>query len=138
MKIIIDNNTTLYEIQKEFTLHFPYLKLKFFHLNNESNNKFSKTNMITDSSITLMGIGNVYYSGHININEKQKVISLENYLKKKFGINAQVFRKYGNTWLETITTNGLTLAEQNKEGAEMSKFLKEELVTAYDLYYEQI
>lgn len=123
MKIIIDDTTTLSEIHKEFSMQFPFLKLKFFNFQNETNPLFSKMTLITDTRKTILDIRQYPYAGPIIIKENQKVISMENNWKKNLGINVQVFRKSGNSWLETLPTNNLTLAEQNKIGEEKSNDL---------------
>lgn len=138
MKINIDNDTTLYEIQKQFSRHFPYLKLEYFNLPTDGNNQFSRKNVIANTQKKLSEIRDGFYFENISINEHQKVITLKNNWKKILGINIEVFRKSGSIWHETVTTNSWTLAEQNKMGEEITKSLKEELLADYDQYYEQI
>jgi tyrosyl-tRNA synthetase len=54
----------------------------------------------------------------IKIDELMKVAELEGVFAKNFGLSVQVFRKSGNLWLQTTTTDNWTLAEQNQIAAE--------------------
>lgn len=38
--------------------------------------------------------------------------SAEHQFKEKLGLNVQIFRKMGNGWIQTISTDNWTLAEQ--------------------------
>lgn len=138
MEIIIHDSYKLCEIQKEFSEHFPYLKLEFFGFEPTEQKIFLRENLITDTNKTVAEIRHLHLMGHISINAQQKVSTLEQHFKKNFGINIQVFRKSGNTWLLTTTTDDWTLAEQNKKGEEMNNAVKEEATDNYDQYHEQI
>lgn len=138
MEIIIHDSSKLCEIQKEFSKHFPYLKLEFFGFDPIEKKIFSKKNLITDTTKTLADVRHVHQSGHISINGHQKVRTFEQHFRENFGINIQVFRKSANTWLLTTTTDNWTLAEQNKKGKEMNDAVNEEITTDYDQYHEQL
>jgi hypothetical protein len=47
-----------------------------------------------------------------------KVGELEHAFNVKFGLSAQVFRKSGEIWLQTTTTDTWTLAKQNEVAME--------------------
>jgi len=59
-------------------------------------------------------------------------------LMDRFGLAAQVFRKSGRVWLETIRTDNWTLNDQNKHGRELSEepIKDEEAGEDYDLHRE--
>ena len=137
MEITIDDSSKLCEIQKEFSKHFPYLKLEFFGFEPIEEKIFSKENLISDTNKTLEEVRHVHRPGHISINGHQKVSTLEQHFRENFGINIQVFRKSANTWLQTTATDNWTLAEQNKKGEEMNSAVKEEATDNYDQYHEQ-
>ena len=42
-------------------------------------------------------------------------------MQEEFGLHVQVFRKSGNTWLETSTSDDLTLEDQNFKGKESQR-----------------
>lgn len=137
MEIIIDDSKKLCEIQKEFRNYFPYLKLEFFEFESGKRGIFSKKNLITDTNKTLGEVRQVHRPGRISINGHQKASTYEQIFLEKFGINIQVFRKSGNVWLQTTTTDDWTLAEQNKKGEEKNNALKEQAMDNDDQYHEQ-
>jgi len=67
-----------------------------------------------------------------------KVSELEKIFLEDYGLNVQVFRNSGRVWLETTMTDDWTLAEQNRQGEELSR-KKTVKVSRYstDDYHEQ-
>ena len=121
MDIIITDRDTISEIKTEFNKHFPFLKLEFFEANPYGENKFSPQSIIKDDKKTIGEIRHIHHPVSISINAHLKVSSLEVHFREYADIYLQVFRKSGNVWLETTSTDDWTLAEQNKKGEEMSK-----------------
>src|SRR6478735_1334011 len=121
MEINIDDRSKLCEIQETFTAHFPFLKLVFYGYEPDPKKVFSKENIITDTNKTLREIRHVHLIGEVSINGHQKVFTLEENFKKNYGVNVQVFRKSGDAWLCTTTTDTYTLTQQNILGQEMSR-----------------
>lgn len=105
------NNKTVTQIQSEFNAMFPYLRIEVFSLN-EKGNKISEKNK-------LLVLTENKNSSEIEILGAMTVNELQNLLKNKFNLPVQVFRKSGNTWLETRVTEGWTLNKQNQEGFEL-------------------
>lgn len=117
MIIEITNNKMIEDIQAEFNLAFPYLKIQFFkhgHKVFKGNDK--KELLPPDTRIGLLK----HHNGSIEINEDMTVNELEKSFKEKLGLNVQVFRKSGKSWLETTVTDEWTLRKQNDEGKELS------------------
>lgn len=137
MEIIIHDTFQLAEIQQEFSKHFPFLKIEFFEFEPGEKKIFSKENIITDTTKTLGETRHLHTAGLLSINGHLKVSTLEAHFRDNFGMDIQVFRKSGNTWLQTTATDDWTLAEQNKKGEEMSKNNNEEKVRDFDEYHEQ-
>ncbi len=105
MEITIHDSFKLCEIQEEFSKHFPYLKLEFFEFAPGAKKVFSKAYLITDTDKTLGEKRHIHRAGHISINGHQKVNTLEQHFLENFGVDIQVFRKSGNVWLQTTTTD---------------------------------
>jgi hypothetical protein len=136
MKIIIDDSALISEIQEEFNKHFPFLKLIFFNYDPISVSTFTHKNMIMDTHDLFIGdIRHLHNIGEIHINGHEKVETLEQEFSDNFGINIQVFRKSGDKWLLTSSTDKWSLSEQNKRGEEMSKIIREDVVD-FDQYHE--
>lgn len=137
MEIIIDDNTTISEIQSEFNKHFPYLKLEFFEFDPTGENTFLKNNLITNSEVTLNKIRHFHVPGFVSMNGNQLVSTFEKNLKENFGINAQIFRKSGGNWLQTTSTDKWTLSEQNRKGLEMETTIENPSTENIEEYQEQ-
>jgi|JI10StandDraft_1071094.scaffolds.fasta_scaffold1336334_1 hypothetical protein len=136
MDLNIHDSYTLQEVQAAFNNHFPNLKLEFFNSDPARKFDFSKENLITDTHKTLAEVRHIHRTGHISINGHQKVSTLEKHFGENFGINIQVFRKSGNTWLQTTATDEWTLAEQNKKGEEMNQSIREK-ASEEDIHEQQ-
>ena len=115
MKLKIKSGKTLKQLQKEFQDEFPLLKIEFFnrpHRNEEASSKKD----LQDTSLTVAEISKK--QGEVAISGKTKTAELEQQFQTEFGLNVQVFRKSGNVWLETSTTDHLTLEEQQEAAKE--------------------
>jgi hypothetical protein len=112
MDMIIRSTTSLKELKNQFNHRFSMLKLEFFK-------KGDKKPVIED--ITIADIRLSGHDGHIEIHSLLTASELERSFREIFGIDLQVFRKSGNVWLQTTTTDHLTLGELNNLGESMSK-----------------
>jgi hypothetical protein len=116
--LLIKPDCRVSELQKEFNLHFPYLKLEFFKHPHELHGGNPRKDLVTaDISLRLKHKN----SPELLITEDMKVSTLEQLFSEHFGLSAQVFRKSGRSWLETTMTDDWTLRRQNDEGSELSK-----------------
>ncbi len=115
--IISTNNKTLKQIQLEFSAAFPYLRIQFFK---ESHN----INEGTDKDLLIKNTNQIIEANRIHnkihIDSSMTVYELEYLFKTSYKLNVQVFRKSGNSWLETTVTDSWTLEKQNQEGIELS------------------
>lgn len=120
MRIKISDKRKISAIQKEFSKDFPYLRLEFFAKPN-AGKSLDKLNLIRSENKTIGECRKIHTTSSISITPEMKVSKLEQILKDEYGLYVQVFRKSGRVWLETTMTDDWTLAEQNKEGEELSK-----------------
>ena len=134
MKIHIHNNTTIADVQRQFGDKFPYLKLEFFSkLHKSGQASHLKFRLPADRS--LGEIRKTHVEGELEIHPDMRVSELEQLFGTHYDLGVQVFRKSGNTWLETILTDSWTLREQNTEGEFLSTRNKPE---PRDYYNEDI
>ncbi len=117
MEIQINKTKKLKSIQEEFQSYFPYLKMEFYTNAHFSGEGSLKKNTL-DSDLTIGEVQKHELLDAIKIDELTKVSDIENAFEKNLGLSAQVFRKSGNLWLQTTTTDNWTLAKQNKMAAE--------------------
>jgi hypothetical protein len=118
MKIIIDDEQPVALIREQFNRMFPYLKLEFFpRLHAPGSTSGLKHRQPWSSKIG--EIRNMKNTGEIIIVPEMSTQTLEQ-LFGKYGIGVQVFRRFGNTWLETAGTDRWTLQRQNEQGRQDS------------------
>ena len=113
--MLINDQKTLKEIKKEFSLKYPFLKLEFYKGKHESS-KASPADTQLDENLLLKDIRENHAEGNLRIASNMKVNTLEKRFWESYGLNVQVFRRSGNLWLQTTTTDHWTLAEQNGKG----------------------
>ncbi len=113
--MLIDDHKKIMDLQMEFHQKFPFLKLEFYtgtHKVGETSP--AKTHM--DGELLLKNARSIHTEDELYIQEDMSVSELEQLFLKKYGLNAQVFRRSGNLWLQTSATDHWTLAEQNRKG----------------------
>lgn len=137
MELIIQNNIRLGELQQQFNALFPYLRLEFFYPSSNPELLFSKENMVKDKNITLGEIRAIDEPGFIRVLRYHTVNKLERTFNDEYGLYTQVFRKSGDQWLETTSTDNWTLAKQNKTGKEKQTELFVDRPEEED-YHEQL
>jgi hypothetical protein len=117
LQLIINNDRTIEDVNKDFMAEFPYLKIQFFkHCHKENIGSPKKEMLPVTTQIKILN----HVNGVVVITPDQTVQELETFFKSHFNLNAQVFRKSGNNWLETTLTDSWTLQKQNQEGMELS------------------
>ncbi|MBL0309272.1 MAG: hypothetical protein IPP77_06225 [Bacteroidetes bacterium] len=120
MEILIKDSRTILDIQKEFNLEFPFLKLEFFNTPHSVAAPSAKST-IYSSERTLGTCRKVHNEGALYISPENTVAQVESELWEKFGLSTQIFRKSGRLWIETSLTDSWTLERQNREGLEMNE-----------------
>jgi hypothetical protein len=118
--MLIRDDKTLGELQREFSAKFPFLRLRFFE-----NENMRKSQKKLDSSRKIGEVRDLHNEGEVSIHGKIKVKNLEETLANEFGLYAQVFRLSGNLWLQTTSTDEWTLHEQNRKGGSSASHYKE-------------
>ncbi len=136
MKIKIERNTTIGDIQKAFNREFPLLSLRFFDARAAKENMFARKFLITDTSLSVAEAGRYSGDGEVDIRGSVKTGELEQDFRDHFGLLAQVFRKAGLQWIETSSTDDHTLDEQNRNAGQSVYNIAEESPDA-DAYHEQ-
>jgi hypothetical protein len=119
MHLGIEQGKRIMDIQKEFNMIYPYLKLEFFRNISPQNNMSVKTEKIRPEEL-IHKIIRFKEPGSINIDGKRTVAQLVEDFWENFGLSAFVFRKSGNLWIETSLTDSWTLVRQNKIGESFS------------------
>lgn len=114
--ITVHAKSRVIEVQKDFTLHFPYLRLRFI--------KAYEDKIINAPGLNIASISaQLKYNDDgdaILISALMSVAELETAFYEHFGLHVAVLRKSGNVWLETNFTDSWTLQQQNNMGESIS------------------
>jgi len=122
MKLTINKDTTVLNIQKQFNDYYPYLKIEFFK--NFPKNKPILRAEILNTAETLKHLDSYYQGREIDVDSKRSVREVTKDFENMFGLSAHVFRKSGNVWVETSLTEDWELGDQNDEGEQISGHFK--------------
>ena len=124
--MIITNDKKLKAIQKEFHTKFPYLKMEFYSGEHKAGQGSPLESRI-DPEKTLGEVRAVINEGDFRIDANMTVSDLEKGFFEKYGLNAQVFRRSGNLWMQTTSTDHWSLQEQNRKGGASVQHLAEKI-----------
>jgi hypothetical protein len=102
---------SLKEFKDLFSKEFPFLKLEFFKTNSKLKashirDMLPASRLVENQSIVL------------DVVPEMTVEEFEGNFYGKFHFPAQIFRKSGNVWLETTTSDSWSLLHQNEHGKE--------------------
>jgi hypothetical protein len=115
MKLSLFHRKTVQEAKHEFSRNFRFLKIEFFNQKHgrEKGSAFDRT--LADDLRLSEAVGNCK-EGVFHFTPLTTVAEFEQRLQSEFGLPVQVFRKSGDTWIETVQTDKLTLETQNSMG----------------------
>jgi len=119
MIINITNKTTVKEVQKKFSVAFPFLKIEFSDKQHKEGER-TKDGHWYDESYRLLSIARKPEPGWVIVQPWQKTGYIEELFKDRFGLYPQIFRRDGNYWVETAGTDIFTLEEQNSIGRKVA------------------
>jgi hypothetical protein len=111
MLLKIDDHKTIEDLQDRFNECFPHLKLEFYSAPHKWNHPSERSLRLKPQS-RIGDIRHNHNSGILEIKSWHKTGKVEQDLHDLFGLNAQIFRWYGDTWLQTSYSDDLTLHQQ--------------------------
>lgn len=123
--MLITDAKKLSDIQKEFNDKFPFLKIEFYKKPHDAHEGSSERQHVVDVERTIGEVRKVHTKGDLSINGNQMVKTLEQRFFEDYGLNVQVFRRSGDVWLQTTSTDEWSLAEQNEHGKSETAFFEE-------------
>ncbi len=119
MELRIEKGSFLKDLQKEFNLVYPYLKIEFFRISIQMDDEKKPRN--EKPNLVPVNISERFSkTATINMEGKTTALQLENQFVEKIGLYIKLFRKSGSLWIETTLTENWSLEKQNEEGAFMS------------------
>ena len=120
MRLTVKGDRLISEVQQDFSLAYPFLKIEFFKNGSARKERYAFAKLIPHHLKVKEAWFLNNYEGELEFDNETTVLGLEKALMDKFGLSAQVFRKSGNLWLETTITDNWTLKRQNEHGREIS------------------
>ncbi|MCB0640895.1 MAG: hypothetical protein KDC44_04610 [Phaeodactylibacter sp.] len=122
--MLITDEKTIGQVCSAFHEKFPFLKIEFYTEEHEVGKPSAATDKL-DHNLAVGKARTVHNQGELSIHGNLKVSTLEENFKAQYGLNAQVFRKSGNLWLQTSSTDSWTLHEQNRKGSSSENHFNE-------------
>ena len=119
MKLSLTTTDNISEIKARFNNLYPYLKIEFVKRSHDVGQGSPLSDIISED-LTLAQLGG--NNGEIHLSDSITVAELEFEFSDKLGVHIQVFRKSGDIWLETVTTDNWTLQEQNNHAYEKQQY----------------
>lgn len=121
-EIWISSDSLIKDIQYQFSMLYPYLKIEFC----KKTGKTYTTSKIENASPQnrIKELTQLDTPQKVNINQTRTVAELASEFYKKIGLTVQLFRKSGNIWNIISLTEGWTLENQNKAGEFISTEMK--------------
>ncbi len=121
MKIEIEYNRKIEDVQSDFNNAFQYLRIEFLQINYELYKQQGvQANKFVKPGFTMGDLNKNITDCFIEIPNALTVYELEKTFMNKLGLKVRVLRKSGNIWMETNMTGNWTLSQQNEHGREIS------------------
>jgi hypothetical protein len=109
--MVINKKTKLKDIKDWFFATFEYIKIEFYKNTHEEFQGSGKGELLSDE-YELGELGFELNDYPFEITQNMTVYEVEAKFKKELNLNAQVFRKSGDIWLQTMSTDEWSLEEQ--------------------------
>jgi len=122
--MIITDNKKLWDVQREFHAMFSHLRIEFYQ-GHHGAGQGSPVKDKLKGELVLGSVRTVHVEGDFEVNGDLTVAEFEQSFFEKYGLNVQVFRKSGNLWMQTTSTDSWTLNEQNRKGGSSEQHYKE-------------
>lgn len=113
MKLSISPGVTINQLQAQFATYFPNLKLVFFSKPHDAYKGSPAKFIITDRNTSLGSLSShIPENAELELRLEMPVWQLERLFELEYKLHLQLFRRSGNTWLETSVSDDLTLEQQ--------------------------
>jgi hypothetical protein len=118
MELNIQNETSVKDVQKQFSNYFPFLQIEFYRTTpKEMQPAFKGGKVHADEPVKQLM--KRYRPLQLKINQDTTVSELQKTFSD-IGLNIQVYRKFGTFWIQTSITDDWTLHRQNNEALILS------------------
>jgi hypothetical protein len=115
MKLFLSSESNMKSLNKEFQREFSFLRLALYDDPHKPKQSSIIGHKVSDHT-QLKHISDLV-PAYILIEPSDTVNEVEQKFQNRYGLPVQIFRKSGDTWVETAQTDNLTLEKQNDMGA---------------------
>ena len=120
-EIVLKPDSIIADIQIQFNLFYPFLKIEFL----KTPGNVSGKNLRHNGELCLSEVSEITSIKEINVAKNRTVLQIADDCKK-MGLYIQVLRRSGNIWNVISLTDSWTLENQNNEG----QFISSEMAGA--------
>lgn len=125
MKFIIRSSQNIQEVQQDFRQIFSHLRPEFYqHQHADLAGNPKKEQYLHHVQMQELGVPAEGLS--LELEENMRTSDFEQMMESSFGLHVQIFRLQKGTWLQTTSSDHLSLGEQNKRGVEADTFMPED------------
>ena len=120
MKLEINHNSCIRNIQQDFHQEYPYLKMEFFSTPHQLG-EMCTDGFQYDPGFCLAHIVKRKEQACLDIHPWQKTGDVEQAFRERFGLYVQIYRKENGRWIQTAGTDLFSLEEQNLIGKNLEE-----------------
>lgn len=121
--MIITRYTTVKQAKAQFNSAFHNLKIEFYKSGHAVRTSSVPAVPVSDD-LYLWEVSNNLKEGVMEVPVTMQVADFEQKMERMFGLPVQVFRKMGSVWIETVSTDTVTLQRLNKLAEPVSKIFR--------------
>ncbi|NLR56836.1 hypothetical protein HGH93_01895 [Chitinophaga polysaccharea] len=111
MQLYINETSILQEIQHKFSIVYPHLRLQFYKNPHDWGAACPEDERLTNN-LSIDEACSIPTAVWIDIGEKVITGNMEQSFYDLLGLSVQVFRKAGDAWIQTTSTDVWTLGQQ--------------------------
>lgn len=126
MMMYLYKSDKIADIKERFSAIYPFLKLEFYNHSHALYAGNKKDEQLEDH-ITLESINPSINDSNIELLDSMTVNELENTFKDVFNLNVQVFRKSGEQWLQTTSTDNWSLEKHSQKAIEIAEYHRQKM-----------
>lgn len=115
MFLHVHDKRTLKELQDDFNLFYPYLRLEFFSRPHGSGAHSAEKHRL-NSYMQVVAVRKSHRNGAVEINDWHTVKEVEQMLQQEYQLPVQIYHYTKAGWIETTVTDDVTLKELNEQG----------------------
>lgn len=116
---------TIQEVQQKFRLHFSHLRPEFYKTLHHSDEGSPRKEQYLHN-VTLGELMIPDHGFKISLDPEMPTGHFEQYLEKEFGLHIQIFRLQRGVWLQTTSSDQLSLQAQNQRGLDADQVTDEQ------------